>query len=83
MMNTVRIARSAAGRDKDGLFVIVGEQEGHYLVCDGKRRPLERPKRKNPRHVVLTDDSLPMEGIETNRALRRLLAEYAAAQPSS
>jgi len=84
-VSAARIAKAAAGRDKDGWFVIVGEQEGHYLICDGKRRPLERPKRKNPRHVELTDDSLPMEGIKTNRALRRALTQYTAARkhPSS
>ena len=75
-----RIARSAAGRDKNEWLVIVGEQNGEYLVCNGKDRPLERPKRKNPRHLELTDDSLPTEGIKTNRALRTALAQYDRAQ---
>lgn len=79
-MLTGRIAMSAAGKDKNGFLVIMGEADGFYLVCDGKRRPLERPKKKNPRHVVLTEDSLPQEGIKTNRALRRALRQYAEAR---
>lgn len=76
MMNDCagRIVLSAAGRDKGAFLLCVGEREGFLLVCDGKNRPLERPKRKNPRHVIMTDDRLPIEGERTNRALRRALS---------
>ena len=53
---------SKAGRDEGTFLVVVGIEGGYPLLCDGKQRPLERPKRKNPLH--------PME---TNRALRRAL----------
>jgi len=78
MHETGRIVIASAGRDKDAYFVVTGESEGYVLLCDGKGRPFERPKRKNPRHIKPTDDSLPMEGIKTNRALRRALANYAS-----
>ena len=71
-----RIVRAKAGRDCDkpgALYAVTGEENGMLLLCDGKRRPLERPKRKNPRHIEWTDDRLPEEGMRTNRALRREL----------
>ena len=72
-----KIVRSSAGRDKGQYLLCVGEDESFLLICDGKRRPIERPKRKNPRHIILTDDRLPQEDAQTNRALRRSLTRYA------
>lgn len=47
-----QLVRSTAGRDQGALYVVVGHQgTGTILVADGRRRPLERPKRKNPRHL--------------------------------
>lgn len=78
MINAVgKIVRSSAGRDKGQYLLCVEENESFLLVCDGKRRPLERSKHKNPRHVIPTDDRLPSEDAQTNRALRRSLVQYA------
>lgn len=71
-----RIVQSSSGRDKGTYLLCVGRMDNFLLVCDGKRRPLERPKRKNPRHVIITDDRLPPEDVQTNRALRRSLRQY-------
>ena len=40
------IVRSLAGRDKGELFCVVGTEGAYLLLCDGKRRRAERPKRK-------------------------------------
>ena len=80
MSDTVgRIVRSSAGRDNGQYLLCVGENESFLLLCDGKGRPFERPKRKNPRHVFITDDRLSKEDVQTNRALRRCLSHYAKA----
>ena len=49
------IVRAAAGRDKDGLFCVVGvDQAGkRLLLADGKRRKYARPKAKDVNHVKL------------------------------
>ena len=44
-------AVSLAGHDRGRLYVIVGYQEGAYLLADGRLRTLERPKRKKGRHL--------------------------------
>ena len=77
-----RVVRAAAGRDKGGLLCVVGEdREGRLLLCDGKRRRLERPKAKKPCHVELLPvfdhpaiQKLRQGRALTDRELRRALA---------
>ena len=71
------VVRSLAGRDKDGLLAVMEATPDAVYVCDGKERPLERPKRKNPRHVQDTGLHLPPEAADSNRALRKALAGFA------
>ena len=68
-----KVVISNAGRDKTKVMVIVKETENYLLVCDGKERPVERPKRKNPKHLKLTNTYLKAHQLETNRALRKAL----------
>ena len=63
---------SKAGRDKGYLLAVVGIEEDFVLVADGKERPLERPKRKNPKHLAKTAMTVSLENI-TNRGLRKVL----------
>lgn len=68
-----RVARSLAGRDKGQLLLVIGLQGNRALVCDGKERPLNRPKPKNPRHLETTPFTLPDEAARSDKALRRAL----------
>lgn len=86
MNNTVgSIVLASAGRDQEGLFFVVGESDGFLLLADGKSRKLERPKRKNPRHLhpmFFREFDHPViqklqEGTPvTNRELRKALAAF-------
>ena len=67
------VVKSLAGRDKGYLLTVVDVTEKGLLVCDGKERPLERPKLKNPRHVEATGQSL--SSMASNRSLRKALRE--------
>lgn len=71
-----RIVCSLAGRDKDCFMVVMELKEDKVFVCDGKHRPLERPKLKNIKHIKLTNSYLKEEQFKTNRSLRRALNEY-------
>ena len=71
-----RIVCSRAGRDKGSFMVVVGEEEGALFVCDGKERPLEKPKLKNPKHLAVTNTILKKEQFLSNKSLRRALNEY-------
>ena len=74
-----RIVMSKAGRDKNKAQVILKVTENYLLVCDGKERRLERPKRKNAKHLKFTNAYLKAHQLETNRAIRKALNEFCGA----
>ena len=80
-----RVVRSLAGHDKGGFFTVLSVDASTAVICDEKRRPLERPKRKNPRHVAETPFTAEEASMATNRELRRTLAaaKMKAASPDA
>ena len=40
------IVRAKAGRDKDGFFVVLGTDGEYAFIADGKRRGVQKPKKK-------------------------------------
>lgn len=68
------IVISRAGRDKGYLLAVTEISEEYILVADGKERPLERPKKKNPKHLAKTNKIISLENV-TNRGLRKILRE--------
>lgn len=77
-----QVVRSLAGHDK-GAFLTVLELSSRgkdkapcALVCDGKSRPLERPKRKKLFHLASTAVVLPEEALKTNRQIRSALRAF-------
>lgn len=71
-----QIVCSKRGRDKGYFLVIVEETENYVSVCDGKERPLERPKSKNVKHISFTSTVLQTDCFRTNKQLRKSLAIY-------
>lgn len=65
---------SMAGRDKGYYLAVIGtdDENGFVVVADGKERPLERPKRKNPKHLQKTNYKIDLEQL-TDKKLRRFL----------
>ena len=82
------IVRACAGRDKDGIFCVVGtDQTGMLLLADGKRRSAARPKRKKLSHVEILAgppygsghpaiQKLTQGEALTDKELRRALAAF-------
>lgn len=68
------VVKSTAGRDKGKLLAVVAIESGSVFVCDGKERPLQRPKKKNPCHLELSGLRLTLEQAATNRALKKALS---------
>lgn len=77
MLEQGSVVRSLAGRDKDRLMAVFEVADDAVRVCDGKERPLENPKRKNPRHLADTGLRIPPEAVVSNKALRKALAGFA------
>ena len=72
------VVKSLAGRDKGKLFAVMQSDENRVLVCDGKERPVDRPKSKNIRHVERVGYSLDESETATNRALKKAIARLNA-----
>ena len=71
-----RIVFSKAGRDKNHPMVVVSADDKFLYLCDGKERPLEKPKRKNVKHAAFTNTILDENSYKTDTALRRELARF-------
>ena len=70
---SIVIAR--AGRDKGGCFVVL-ERDGEFaLIADGKRRRVERPKRKKLIHLSATS-SVAAGSFETNPQVKRIISSF-------
>ncbi len=69
---------SRAGRDSGNFMVVLGIENGFVLVADGRDRPLERPKRKNIKHISLTHSVLLEEQLLTNKSIRHALSQFNA-----
>ena len=70
------IVRSKAGRDKGGFLAVLSFELDSCLLCDGKERPLERPKRKNVKHLAVTGIVLEEERLVNNARIRKALREF-------
>ena len=75
-MENGTIVRSAAGRDKDRFYVVVGKENDFVYIVDGKVHSLEKPKKKRLKHVRRTNEIVNVSELCTNRALRKLLTKY-------
>lgn len=73
MLERGRIVKSLAGRDKGYYLAVMQVENGCVILCDGKERPIDRPKSKNIRHVEATEFSLSETELASNRALRKAL----------
>ncbi len=78
MLEKGTVVRSSAGRDKGSLLAVVGSEQKKVFVCDGKERPVERPKSKNIRHVESIGISLNESEMQTNRMLKKALGRLNA-----
>jgi ribosomal protein L14E/L6E/L27E len=71
---------SLRGRDGKRTMAVLDVTPEGVWVADGQKRPIERPKRKNPRHLAPTGAIVDETSMATNRELRRALAELGRAQ---
>ena len=77
-MKIGQIVFSKAGRDKNKVLTVISSNDLGVFVIDGKERPLERPKLKNPKHLNLTGYCLSEEDYRSNKALRAALKRFQA-----
>lgn len=69
------IVKAIAGRDSEGFFVVTEIGKDVCFIADGKSRKLASPKRKNIKHISLTNSMIDLNDI-TDKKLRTLLKEF-------
>ena len=85
-MRIADIVESLNGRDAGKLFLIVNTDDSYSLLVDGKSRKIDKPKKKNNKHLQLrhqaddlvSDKLIKSEKI-TNNEIRRANSGYVAA----
>ena len=78
MFERGKVVVSLTGRDKGKLLAVMREENGLVILCDGKERPIDRPKSKNIRHVESLGSSVTEAEMSTNRALKKALGRLNA-----
>ena len=80
-MEKASIVVSSAGRDAGQMFYVLGREGEFLLLADGKRRRVEKPKRKKAKHVTFlcrgegsVADKIRSNEKITNSELRRAIA---------
>ena len=73
----IKLAVSKSGHDKDSIYVIVKEEAHMVYLADGRLKPLEKPKRKNRKHIQIIKQ-LPKEITEvfTQEEIKRAIKLY-------
>ena len=75
-MKRGQVVRSLAGRDKGRFYALLSAADGSVSLADGKLHKLEKPKRKNPRHIRITQTVLPETVLEANGRLEKALRVF-------
>ena len=70
------VVKAVAGHDAQGYFAVVGVDEQFVLLADGRRRKLEKPKRKNICHIRKTNTRLDPTSLSTDKKLREALRAF-------
>lgn len=73
-MQVGMVVCATAGKEKDNFYVVTKIDGNAVYLADGKHRKLQKPKRKNVKHIRLTGEIWELEGM-TDKALRRRLKE--------
>ena len=70
-----RIVRSKSGHDKGKFYVVLQAAGSFVYLIDGKLRPIDKPKRKNVKHISITNTFMDMS-VLTDSAVQNTLKGF-------
>ncbi len=70
------IVRSAAGHDKGRLYVVLCAEEKYLFLADGRRRTIEKPKKKQIKHVEFTGAGTDVSKLRLDAHVRKAIKNY-------
>ncbi len=68
---------STAGHDKGTVFCVLDEDGQYLLLADGRKRKVQKPKRKKIKHIELIKTTA-YSGTVTNKAVHAFIREASA-----
>ena len=83
-VDTGSLVFSEAGRDRDGLFLVLEKQGEYCFIADGRGRRAEKPKKKKLKHLRSTGETaaslkskIELGEKPTNTEIRNCIREFA------
>ena len=75
---TGMFATSKAGHDKGNVYFIIREDQEYVYLVDGKLRTLDKPKKKNKRHIQIIKNFRAESGEKQldDLSIKRAIKEY-------
>jgi len=77
----MEFAKSLSGHDKNQYYFVLEKDADFYLMVNGTNRSLEKPKKKNEKHVQIIK-KLPVEieeilaAEQSNLTIKKAIKEY-------
>lgn len=77
----MEFVKSLSGHDKNQYYFVLDKEADFYLLVNGTTRPLEKPKKKNVKHVQIIK-KLPAEikaiiaEEQTNLTIKKAVKDY-------
>ena len=56
-----KFATSKAGHDKSQLYIITAVEGDFVYLCDGRLKPIEKPKKKRTKHIQIINTTVEDE----------------------
>ena len=67
------VVRVSAGKEKGNFFVILELRQNYAIISDGRHRPIEKAKKKNLKHLFVTNKVLSEDSMSANKKIRKAL----------
>lgn len=79
------LATAKAGHDKDNLYVIMREDGEYVYLVDGRIRTVDKPKKKNKKHIQIIKTKNPAweQNQWNDLTVKRIIKEYQKSQEKS
>lgn len=76
------IVRSKAGHDKGEFFVVIELNEEYAFIADGKTRKLNKLKKKNQKHLFLTNCEVKIDKTTTDKKIKTAIRNFKVSKAS-
>lgn len=73
---TGMVVKSTNGHDKSSYYVVVDNVDNFFFIADGKRRKLQKPKKKKVIHLQSTNTILNDYEYMSNKKIKIALRDF-------